>query len=181
MVKKHPETENNVYGCTRCENTLNPEGRPVESNAVYYVTATNETNPYRVDDGIALHHSDRTRRIRDAIMDLRGVDVWEANRAIENDKTKLLPTPDELPDDLDIPETWKSSNFDTGKQLPISINKSEFVTEENVDPELARQDEDVVQVGGQSVEIQGSANYLICENCLDGSDEINWSGHGITN
>lgn len=179
MTQKHPKTGNLIHNCSRCKDTLNEDGEPVESQAVHYVTVPEENNSYIVDSGVAVKHTERTKIIRDCIMEERGVDADRANVAMMVDDHKLVPVPSELPEELDIPDSWQSVNFDTGEELPISIQKSEYVRDEGVDPEIARLDDDVLKVLGDSAEVRGDENVLICGGCLRDADEIHWSGAEI--
>lgn len=181
MTQKHPETGKLIHNCSRCNDILNEDGGAVESQAVHYVNVPDENNPYIVDSGVAVKHTERTRIVRDSIMEEHEVDADRANIAMMTDNHKLLLTPSELPEDLDIPGSWQSVNFDTGEELPISIQKSEYVREEGVDPEMARLDDDVLKVLGDSAEIGGDENVLICAGCLRETDEIHWSGAEIEN
>jgi len=179
MVEKHPDTDNIIHDCSRCQKILNESGEPVEQNAVYYVTVPDESSPYIVDSGVAVKHTERTKVIRDSVVEKMGVDVERANAIMITGNTNMMPKPSELPDDLEIPDSWKSVNFDTGDELPVSVQKSEYRREKGVDPEIARLDDDVLKVIGDSAQIDGSQNIIICEGCLEERDEINWAGSGI--
>lgn len=176
MPERHPETENLLYTCPRCGTALNPNGAPVETNAVYYVEAGVERNPLVAEMAVALAHSDKTRSVRDAMKSEHDLTTAEANMALAREDAIYAPKTENVNGTPPDPDQFTDDN---GNQR-VMPSKSHYDRREDVDPTTANADPDVIQVVAEELEIDQPAYLLIDEDCLEDGDSVLWAGAPLT-
>lgn len=187
MPERHPDTDRYIHDCQRCGDTINPDGALVETRPVYYVKAATERNPYTADVAVALRHTDETREIRDALIDEQTMSTESANNAMARNDPNYLRFEGGLPAGVSVPESRKTTETvtrgdpDSGTErtvdvITVDVPSDQFNRSVGADPETAKHDPDVVAVRGEEVEIDRPAFLLVCPDCLDPDDTVEWSG-----
>lgn len=186
MSQRHSETNNLIHDCSRCGETLNPDGERIEHTESVYVEADEERNPFTKQVAVALKHTDETKKVRDAIVQDKKITEDEANRAIARGGGFELQFENKSPSGVSLPEKFKSVkkkkvNDPSGNKreiemIDVVISDDEFEREVEVNPEVAKYNPDVVKVKGEEIEIDRPAFLLVCSGCERENDSVEWRG-----
>ncbi len=138
-----------THKCSRCGEELG-RGKEVKDKARYIESHDMETETER-EQIIALRHTDKTRQIRDILVDEQGLNVVQANRVMaRKDKSYL-------------------------DKIDKSFTESDFKQEEVSNPVSPEEDPEVVQVDTKLITEKEAEKALVCkQECVKEQDEIIW-------